>query len=712
MKKIIAFFPSIRPDTKAYLLIAIGLILLYWPISFMVYNFKWDMADQYFPWRHHVSLSLRNFELPLWNAYQYCGYPIHADPQSGAFYPVVWILSLFGSYSVVTLHIEFLLTAFIAGCGFYKLCRFFSVSSPTAILAALMYAGSGIFIGNTQHITWLISAAYLPGIFYCFFALSTSFKYKHLLAFGLLLYFHLSGGYPGFDIILFYLLIVFFIHFFFVHLNSSKLGKFLWANTLAIAVTVICSLAFIYSAFSLAPYTARGNGVSLEAAMQNAFTLPSFLSFVLPFATCRHGDIIGTDISMSNAYFGIFFLLALILYFFKAQKTRLEKIVLVLSILCLLVSVGETFPFRKWLFLYFPMMDYFRFPSAFRIFVVLFLLLLAAIQLDRYKNNLQAFKFITGTSILLLTATLFISIKKNYSGTGIADFFSNRSFFDLHSTIYDHIFLQAALQLVLLLLFLASLFLVKKHIGTLLYCFLLVDLYCSVHLNLSYTSLDFNSSPIVLHKNLKTLPRAAYIPQTKVIENNDSDQRIKPLWKNLHNFFREVAYDGYNPFSLTQYDTLTTNPHFTTILNNYPVYLAKKTMLASSPADSLQKTTKIVLLDSLSLKKYSSLQNHKKDTCRIIAFTGNKITVEASTTGPSMMVILQNILPGWHCNINGKPQAIEQVNVCLMGIPLAAGKSVVVVEYKPSGIGVLTAISLGAVFLFTTILFFCIRKNR
>lgn len=713
MKKIAAFFSRIESDAKAYFFLAIGLLLLYWPISFLVSNFKWDMLDYCFPFRHHVSYAMHHLELPLWNAHQFCGYPIHADPQGCVFYPMLWLLSIPGPYTLVTLHVEFLITVFIAAACFYKLCRFFSVSRPVSILAGLMYAGSGIFIGNTQHLTWLISAAYLPGIFYCYFALATSFKYKHLLALCLFLYLSLTGGYPAFDIILFYLLLIFFIYFFFVHKKAGQLQKFLLVNVLTVVFTLLFSIAFLYSVYSLNTYTARGTGISLEMAMQNAFTFPSFISFILPFATCRHQEFIGTDISMANAYFGIFFLLVLPFYLFKTKKSTLEKIILVLAIFFLLVSVGEALPFRKWLFLYIPLMDYFRFPSAFRVFVILFFLLLAAIRIDKQESD-KSFLFVTSTAIVLFLALVLIAIQKNYSGTSLSDFFANKVFFNQHSTVYDHIFLQSILQLVILGSFLLCFFFFKKLFRQLLYGFLLLDLYCSVHLNLPYTSLDVDSSPIVLHQKLQALPGYAHIPQNKVSHNNDFDQRIKPLWKNLNTFFREIAYDGYNPFSLKLFDTLIAHPSFNAVIDNYPVYLAEKTIAISdsTKADSLNQASKIILVDSAGLKKYSSFRKLPGDSCRIVAFTGNKIQIEASVQDSSLLAVLQYLLPGWQCTVNGSYREIETINICMMGIPLASGKSSVLLEYKPARIYLLTAISFGTFFSCVAILFFCIRKNR
>lgn len=210
------------------------------------------MADRYVPWRHHSSLSIQNFEFPLWNAHQMGGYPIHADPQSGVFYPIVWLFSIFPSgYTIFSAHAEFILTVSIAACCFYKLCRYFKLSRETALLADIVYAGGGIFVGNSQHITWVISAAYLPGIFYCFFSLGTQLKYKYSLALAGFIFLLLTGGYSGFDIILDCLLVVFYGYFGYQQYKSSTLLAYSKLLSLSFFLTVAMSSAFIYSVYTV-----------------------------------------------------------------------------------------------------------------------------------------------------------------------------------------------------------------------------------------------------------------------------------------------------------------------------------------------------------------------------------------------------------------------------------------------------------------------------
>lgn len=52
--------------------------------------FTWDAPDEYWPDLHFLCRSLHEGHWPLWNPYDRGGYPFHADPQAGMYYPLNW----------------------------------------------------------------------------------------------------------------------------------------------------------------------------------------------------------------------------------------------------------------------------------------------------------------------------------------------------------------------------------------------------------------------------------------------------------------------------------------------------------------------------------------------------------------------------------------------------------------------------------------------
>ena len=197
-----------------YIIFLIVAVLVFFPISFFLYPVKYDAIDCFYPWRFHIGECLQNGQLPYWNPFQDLGYPIHADPSSGAWYPLVWIIGYFSGYSIYTIGFEFWIHTFFAGIGFYLLAKTLKFEQNYALLAGISYMLCGVFIGNAQHLPYIISAAWLPFVLNFYFRMVQERSYWNSLRAAFFLFLMVSGGYPAFTIILFYLLLLFFCIYF------------------------------------------------------------------------------------------------------------------------------------------------------------------------------------------------------------------------------------------------------------------------------------------------------------------------------------------------------------------------------------------------------------------------------------------------------------------------------------------------------------------
>ena len=192
------FFKTYRPYL---IIIAVGLVG-YWQVAFMQNILKWDMVDQYFPWRYFVSESLRNGIFPQWNPYQHSGYPIHADPQSGVWYPIVWIISFVYGYDIYANQFDFVLHIILGGIGMFLLTRYFINNTEIAVLTGCCYMLSGFFVGNAQHLTYIVSGAWVPFILFYYLRMIQQNEWKDIVRVSLCFFMLLTGGYPAFTIIL------------------------------------------------------------------------------------------------------------------------------------------------------------------------------------------------------------------------------------------------------------------------------------------------------------------------------------------------------------------------------------------------------------------------------------------------------------------------------------------------------------------------------
>jgi hypothetical protein len=78
---------------------------------------------------------------------------------------------------------------------------------------------------------------------------------------------------------------------------------------------------------------------------------------------------------------------------------------------------------------------------------------------------------------------------------------------------------------------------------------------------------------------------------------------------------------------------------------------------------------------------------------QILAYTPNRITVEADTDTPGLLVFSEVWYPGWHARVDGNDAPIWRVEGILRGVHLGAGAHTVELHYAPWTVWVGLAIS-------------------
>jgi len=103
-----------------------------------------DQAAQFYPWRVLVRNLLKQGTLPLWNPYNYSGYPLLANAQSSVFYPINLLADLLPIRYAFTFRAVILL--FVAGFSTFLLARELAISFYGSLLAAFSFAFSSPLI--------------------------------------------------------------------------------------------------------------------------------------------------------------------------------------------------------------------------------------------------------------------------------------------------------------------------------------------------------------------------------------------------------------------------------------------------------------------------------------------------------------------------------------------------------------------------------------
>ena len=546
------------------------LFLAYWPVSFLQYCMKWDMMDWFFPMRFLIGECLQNHILPVWNPYTNLGYPLHIDPQSGALYPIVWIIGYLFGYSSYTINLEYFLHVLFAFYGMKKLGEQLGWHKNTAIIIGLTYACCGFFISNAQHLTYIISAAWVPYILYYYHRLYKNNYWKDAIGLSLFMFLLLTGGYPAFIITISYILLIIFLGIMInkirnKHWKDAKI--FLLNNVLFFITFVLQSLVFIVYFVQSLPYLVRTQKLTLENVLRVPFTPQSFISLLFPFATATDPKFYQTDLSMNNAYIGL-----TALVFIGAllwEKRSLKNLGLFfIAVFFLLVALGDYSFLRGWLYHYVPLMDLFRYPSLFRLFAMIVLLLLFGTGLNRWieKGATKTLKrYLFNTIIICLALCLGFVIFAFANGTFIPlpDYTIKSIFHFIQQSSHTQLLLLQAPVQIIILLSLGWVIKNNKNKNSFRNILLIIglDLFLSVQLNL-FATVVCEKSTYQLQKELARLPDDFPIPADPL--NTISQQgtgEIYPIWYNNNIFKKQIAHNGYNNFKLRQYSRFAVSSH-------------------------------------------------------------------------------------------------------------------------------------------------------
>lgn len=150
----------------------------FWPILFTPDAWKpaggGDLVSFLFPTYRFAAASLRAGDLPLWNPHLYGGAPFLADMQTGLFYPPNLLLFLLApDFSYRAMEGMAVFHVFLAGLFMYLCLRYLDPGEghrvrarswrvPAALLGAIAYMFSDLFVVHLGNLNLIAVAAWLP----------------------------------------------------------------------------------------------------------------------------------------------------------------------------------------------------------------------------------------------------------------------------------------------------------------------------------------------------------------------------------------------------------------------------------------------------------------------------------------------------------------------------------------------------------------------
>ncbi|WP_319591617.1 YfhO family protein [uncultured Draconibacterium sp.] len=674
-------------------------IVAFWQVAFLQNALKWDFVDAYLPARYFFSEAVLNNIFPFWNPYILYGVPFYADLVS-VFNPEFWIVANMFGYNNITLQLVFLAYVFLAGINFRYFLQRFKVTEPVALSLAIAYMLSGFTVGNAQHLSFVAAYALLPLVVATYLQMLWQLKTKNLVRFSLVFLMLVFAAYPGLTVIITYLLLVVFIYYLATFIKRKvPVRRFLIYHSIVAVIVFAGSAVLLLAYFQAQPFFSRYSGLNLDQALMNPFTLRSFISFVFPMSTGADVAYFGTDISMSNAYFGLFGLLLFLIAITGKIKEKVSLLFLLVAAFSLLAALGNHFFLREFMFDYFPFMNMFKYPSIFRAVGIFGFLAFAGLNCEFKSLASEHRKRLWASSSVLIVFILVVAIRafNNIDTFHFPDFSQSWAEQIQHITMSETLVLQALVHIFLLATFIAVVLLKnsRKYLPLIFVLLFAVDGIVSTQLNLHYTVVS-SDDPTAFKSALDAKPKGFPIPDLHPVgENSDKNAADKFTWLNNNVFPKRPTFDGLVSFKTDGYYTLSRDyPQLMDAMKRQPLFFLSDDVRSKSDTANCSEKTVFIAPENIRNFEDIKINASPNDNLKITSFSPNNIILETNTTTNQLLVFQQNNFAGWQVWVDGEQREIVTANSALMAVLVPGGAHVVQFKYRNNLVLVFFVVSM------------------
>ncbi len=393
-------------DTIAIVFLVAWPFLYFLPITFgQTVWFSWDILRHYYPIGLEYARSLADGHLPLWTTGVQAGFPLFAEGQVGALYPVNLVIFRFmQTYYAVSM--DLLLHMAWAAVGMYLCIRSFRLNAISATFGGFVFSFNGFFVAQLMHSPVLLSSSWLPWLVLLQHKLAGAwFGKRRTLGLWLicsviavvLLFLIGSPNIAFIDLLGFGLIGAFAAP----AIGKAPATKYLsyLITTVALPVTIatiIASIQLLPTA-ELAQASVRTNE-SFQSFNSRYGLPPEFLAqFVFPFAP-------GEPTSTTNNEFWAYLGLVTIVFAFAAPFLRRDRFTLLVTALgfaALSFAFGAKNPLYGMLN-QLPVFDSIRVPARYLLLFVFAVTWLAAVSFEELGNRLTRGSNITRSTIFAI----------------------------------------------------------------------------------------------------------------------------------------------------------------------------------------------------------------------------------------------------------------------------------------------------------------------
>ncbi len=149
-------------DTWALLLLAVWPLVYFWQVTLgQSVWFTTDVVRLFHPFGVELARALNQGRLPLWTPGLLAGFPLLAEGQVGALYPINLILyKLLPPHCAISYGILFHLAW--AGIGMFAYTRTLGLRTQSALLGGFVFSFNGVIFGHLSHPSVIATISWLP----------------------------------------------------------------------------------------------------------------------------------------------------------------------------------------------------------------------------------------------------------------------------------------------------------------------------------------------------------------------------------------------------------------------------------------------------------------------------------------------------------------------------------------------------------------------
>lgn len=360
-----------------------------------------DYYLQFLPWSKIYAESIKNFMLPWWTPLIHCGFPLVAEGQIGAFYPLNLLLFFVLPFKVAY-NYSFVIHLIIAALSIYLYMKCLGIEEIPATFSALIFIFGSAYGGCFYNIATLRTLCWFPAVIYLLELAFLKQKKFYLYLAGIIIAMQLLAGFLQMAIYSIGFYIFYFIFKLFKEKQLFRLRvDYTIAFVISLAISFLLSAPQLLATYELAGFSSRVNA-TLDFALWKSFLPLGLVTLIFP----NWGTIFG-----SILYVGIVPLIFAIVACHDVKNKYIAFFMLMFAV-SFLLAIGKYNPLYV-LFIKATRLYSFRNPSKFLFFATFAASVLAGLGLHNFLTRGALYFKVKKLAITLATSAILLLLSAN-----------------------------------------------------------------------------------------------------------------------------------------------------------------------------------------------------------------------------------------------------------------------------------------------------------